>query len=72
MVGIGTVLYGFCNGFFGRDSYDDKRIEAIGADWVVARENESPCFASFNDGWQKRDMQSLLENWSKPVVEQDD
>lgn len=34
---VGDVLYGFCNGYFGRDSYCDKRVEAIGADWVVAR-----------------------------------
>lgn len=35
---VGAVLYGFCNGQFGRDSYEDKRVEAIGADWVVARD----------------------------------
>lgn len=35
---IGDMLYGFCNGFFGRDSYGDKRVEAIGSDWVVARD----------------------------------
>ncbi|MEV6432866.1 hypothetical protein [Nocardia sp. NPDC051463] len=35
---IGTLLRGFCHGAFGRDSYDDKRVEAIGADWVVVRE----------------------------------
>jgi hypothetical protein len=34
---IGDVLYGFCGGYFGHDSYSDKRVEAIGADWVVAR-----------------------------------
>lgn len=38
MIAIGTVLYGFCAGQFGRDSYDDKRVEGFGADWVVARE----------------------------------
>lgn len=37
---VGDVLYGFCGGCFGRDSYDDKRVEAIGADWVVARTGE--------------------------------
>ena len=37
---VGDMLSGFCAGHFGRDSYDDKRVEAIGADWVVAR-NES-------------------------------
>ncbi len=38
---IGVVLKGFCNGHFGRDSYEDKRVEAIGEDWLVAREVES-------------------------------
>lgn len=36
---VGAMLYGFCGGHFGRDSYYDKRVEAIGADWVVARTN---------------------------------
>jgi len=35
---VGTKLYGYCDGYFGTDSYGDKRVEAIGADWVVARE----------------------------------
>lgn len=34
---VGDTLYGFCGGAFGRDSYGDKRVEAIGADWVVVR-----------------------------------
>lgn len=38
-VTVGTVLYGFCGGFFGRDSYGNKTVEAIGKDWVVARED---------------------------------
>ena len=37
---IGETLYGFCGGFFGRDSYEDKRIEAIGFDWVVCRDDK--------------------------------
>lgn len=37
---VGDVLHGFCGGWFGRDSYSDKRVEAIGADWVVAREDD--------------------------------
>lgn len=39
---VGEVLYGFCNGYFGRDSYDDKRVEAVGADWMIVREGEFP------------------------------
>ena len=34
---VGDMLYGFCGGAFGRDVYHDKRVEAIGADWVVCR-----------------------------------
>lgn len=34
---VRDVLYGFCNGRFGRDSYSDKTVEAIGTDWVVVR-----------------------------------
>lgn len=47
MIHVGTVLYGFCGGAFGRDSYSDKRVEGVGTDWVVAREMESgePVFA---------------------------
>lgn len=36
---VGDVLYGFCQGSFGSDSYSDKRVEAIGADWVIARDD---------------------------------
>jgi hypothetical protein len=44
---VGTMLYGYCGGYFGRDSYEDKRIEAIGADYVVCRdENGNVHFAS--------------------------
>ena len=40
MIRVGTLLYGFCGGCFGRDSYSNKRVEAIGADWVVVRDEE--------------------------------
>lgn len=35
---VGHRLYGFCGGAFGRDSYEDSTVEAVGADWVVARD----------------------------------
>ena len=40
MLRVGDLLYGYCQGRFG-DSYDNKRVEAIGTDWVVARECSS-------------------------------
>lgn len=43
---VGDLLYGYCGGYFGRDSYEPKRVEAIGTDWVVARgENGRPVVA---------------------------
>lgn len=63
---IGTIIYGFCGGWFGRESYQDKRIEAIGADWVVAREIYSgmPFFARFDE---EKDicMKELIQEWSE-------
>ena len=37
---VGDQLLGFCGGWFGRDSYHDKIIEALGPDWVVARDED--------------------------------
>lgn len=37
---VGATLRGFCGGAFGRESYGDKTIEAIGPDWVVIRTEE--------------------------------
>jgi len=36
-VKVGSVLHGYCGGYFGRGSYDHKRVEAIGKGWLVAR-----------------------------------
>ena len=46
---VGTVLYGYCGGAFGKDWSDGpRRVEALGVDWVVARmlsEDSEPEFA---------------------------
>lgn len=42
MITTGTRIYGFCNGYFGRDSHGDKQIVAAGSWsgdlWAVAVE----------------------------------
>ncbi|MEU9921903.1 hypothetical protein AB0H51_11500 [Streptomyces griseoluteus] len=35
---VGDVVHGFAYGAFGRDHYDCARIEAVGPDWIVARD----------------------------------
>lgn len=61
---IGLTLYGYCSGFFGRDSYTAKRVEAFGIDWVVVREIDSgePKFADFET---PEGMVALLNRWAK-------
>ena len=57
---VGTRLYGYCGGFFGRDDYNDKRVEAIGADWVVVRYDSTGevGFCSFvGDSWSLDDLE---------------
>jgi hypothetical protein len=34
---VGEIIHGFAGGAFGRDSYECRRVEAVGADWVVTR-----------------------------------
>lgn len=72
-IGVGTVLYGFCGGYFGKDSYGEKIIEAIGEDWVVVRETvienngqkiyEAPNLAFFR-GHTKDEMIKTLSEWT--------
>ena len=60
---IGTLLNGYCNGFFGRDSYGEKRIEGSGVDWVVVREEDGkPNFASFDS---LEDRNYYIDVWVK-------
>ena len=62
---VGQLIYGFCAGFFGRDSYNTKRIEAVGVDWIVARElkeNAKPEFAQFDNRDQ---MEREVAEWNQ-------
>jgi hypothetical protein len=34
---VGSAIHGFANGYFGRDSYTCRVIEAEGSDWFVTR-----------------------------------
>lgn len=59
---IGIKIYGYCNGYFGRDSYEDKTIIASGEDWVVAKtEGGYKEFASFDN---MESMKLLIKEWS--------
>ena len=48
MLRVGTILYGYCGGYFDH-SYENKRIEAVGADWVVARDDLDDAYFYYGD-----------------------
>lgn len=43
---VGDVIHGFHKGLFGRDSYGCRRVEAVGADWVLTRKIERQTYES--------------------------
>jgi len=59
MSNIGKILYGPDNSMFSRDAYTDKRIEAEGVDWIVARRSDfsddKPAFAWFDTEKEKKE-----------------
>ena len=70
IVRVGTVLHGYCGGAFGRDSYDCKRVEALGADWVVARTLDSGELA-FADCDPETLEEYTVTNWHGQTCEHD-
>lgn len=55
---IGMILYGYCGGYFG-NSFDDKRVEAFGVDWIVVREvndDAFPLFAHFSTNAERDEV----------------
>lgn len=58
---VGTILHGYCGGAFGCLDFEPKRIEAIGADWVVIRSAKGrPYFCSFD---KPAYLDTHLEDW---------
>ncbi len=49
---VGQQLYGYCQGYFGRDSYDDKRIECVGVDYVVTRNTRNEVELLITTEWE--------------------
>jgi hypothetical protein len=37
VIAVGEVIHGFCGGLYGRESFGCRRVEAVGADWVLTR-----------------------------------
>ena len=62
MNNIGTTIYGYCNGYFGRDDYEDKIILFEGPTWIVCRyiSNEYITCVNFRSEAEKNE---LIQDW---------
>jgi hypothetical protein len=50
MLMVGDKLLGYCGGVWSRDTHwESTRVEAVGPDWVVGRQNDVPVFATDDD-----------------------
>jgi hypothetical protein len=73
---VGMVFLGYCGGYFGRNAYGEKRVEAFGADWIVARgglSGKSIYCATFKsaDDMRKCVEEFLKENEALTPIEPD-
>jgi hypothetical protein len=67
----GDIIHGFAYGAFGRDHYHCVRIEAVGPDWIVAREpdRDDEGGPSFTSG--RRSLELCQEARDKPCPNDD-
>lgn len=66
MILVGQLLEGFCRGCFGRNSYEDKRVEAVGVDWIVARDSNSEVVFAYD-----KDIHEILEEDVRETLERE-
>jgi hypothetical protein len=65
LVRQGDRLFGYCNGFFGRESYADKTVQQVGDNWILALEDDAygpgnPVLAHFDDSWIETGQLTLM------------
>lgn len=62
---VGTKIYGYCNGYFGREDYDDKIIIFEGKKWIVCAyldtDNDNVTCLNFDSEEEK---EACIKRWS--------
>jgi hypothetical protein len=67
---VGERFNSYCNGMFGRDEYGEKRVEAVGCDWIMVRtENNYPVVGYFRGGLEA--AIDMFESWRAETRERD-
>lgn len=57
LVTAGSYLYGYCCGYFGRDSYGTKKVIKVGKDAVTVQNDDG----SYQDSYRINDWVSLVK-----------
>lgn len=60
---LGETFYGYCDGYFGRDSYDDKTVVHVGKNYLLCEDKyKNPHLAVFYDE-SDNEIIRLIESW---------
>lgn len=60
---VGTVFHGNCEGYFSRDSYGTKRVEAAGVDWIVCRDERGRAVFADLSNLSAPERERHVRNW---------
>ena len=70
---VGKKIYGFCNGYFGRDDYKDKIIILEGEKWIVCAylDRNIDCVTCVNFDSKEEKIECVTQ-WNKDGYDEDD
>lgn len=61
---IGDKISGYCNGYFGRDDYDDKTCVLVTAKYAVFEyANDYAVVLNYNPQLENFDKQDFIDDW---------
>jgi hypothetical protein len=66
---VGDVIHGFAHGVFGHDHYDCVRIEAVGPDWIVARQHSDTYSRGLAFAAGRSELQLCIQARDEPCPE---
>ena len=69
MNNVGTKIYGYCNGFFGRDDYDNKIIIFEGRTWIVCAYLGNSDLITCVNFESQEEKQHYIDKWSEEDCE---
>ena len=68
MSNIGVKLCGYCNGYFGRDDYEDKIIIAEGKKWILCSylgiDNDRVTCVNFDT---EKEKEERIKEWDASI-----